>query len=144
MKNSYLSAAMALAATAFLTACSSTQTVEHEEHVEESPSTAPYVVIHHTVLFAFDSYEAPEKLDLLIEPHVDYLLKYPNRSVLLQGQTDLVGEDGYNYVLGQRRAMTVKEAFVNAGIPESQIRISSIASSNSKRRLEPRAVHIVY
>lgn len=143
MKKSLYSSAIILAAASLLSACSSSTTITTQEQLDREPAPA-YVAVHHTVLFEFDSYQAPEEIDLIIQPHVDYLMKHPERSILLQGQTDKVGHADYNYILGQRRAMTVKQAFLNAGIPESQLKLSSIASASSSRRAQPRAVHIVY
>jgi outer membrane protein OmpA-like peptidoglycan-associated protein len=150
IKTQYLLPLVALSALT-LSACSmfnsSSQSVSSSEATErsvaENTQAPPYIPVYHTVLFAFDSFEAPAGLNDLVSPHIQYLKQNPDRVVLLQGTTDEVGEPPYNYELGKHRAQTVKQAFVDAGISPERIRTTSIASAMSSRAT-PRAVHIVY
>jgi outer membrane protein OmpA-like peptidoglycan-associated protein len=45
-----------------------------------------------------------------------FLNEYPNRTVLIEGNTDSVGSDEYNQALSQRRADSVKSYLVGQGI----------------------------
>jgi outer membrane protein OmpA-like peptidoglycan-associated protein len=73
------------------------------------------------VLFDFDQATlrpgAANKLVLL----GDFLKKYPDRQLLIEGYTDSVGSDGYNLGLSQRRADTVREFLLANGVPESRM-----------------------
>jgi OOP family OmpA-OmpF porin len=51
----------------------------------------------------------------------DFLQKYPNRNVLIEGHTDSVGSDEYNLGLSQRRADSVKESLTAKGIGGERI-----------------------
>jgi len=51
----------------------------------------------------------------------EFLKKYPNRNVLIEGHTDSVGKDDYNLALSQKRADSVKAQLVGDGIEASRI-----------------------
>ena len=51
----------------------------------------------------------------------DFLQKYPNRNVLIEGHTDSVGSDEFNLTLSQKRADSVKETLTSRGIGEGRI-----------------------
>ena len=48
-----------------------------------------------------------------------------NRKVLLEGHCDSRGTANYNMMLGERRAKAVKQHLVKAGVPASQIEVTS-------------------
>lgn len=50
--------------------------------------------------------------------------------VMLDGHTDPRGTDSYNLELSQRRVTAVRDALVNAGVPEDRV---STAASGKKR-----------
>ncbi len=51
----------------------------------------------------------------------DFLNKYPQRKVLIEGHTDSVGSDSYNQALSERRADAVKKALVDMGIDGERV-----------------------
>lgn len=53
---------------------------------------------------------------------------YP--TIRLDGYTDLVGTDTYNYKLSVRRAETVKKALIAAGVPAEKVVVSGHGQSN--------------
>lgn len=59
------------------------------------------------------------------EPTLHVLLEmmqyYPERRILITGHTDDVGKDGYNWVLSQRRAISVKRWLFEHGIDPTRI-----------------------
>jgi outer membrane protein OmpA-like peptidoglycan-associated protein len=73
------------------------------------------------VLFDFDQATlrpgAANKLVML----GDFLKKYPDRQLLIEGYTDSVGSDGYNLGLSQRRAEAVRDFLVANGVPETRL-----------------------
>jgi len=51
----------------------------------------------------------------------DFLKKYPNRNVLIEGHTDSVGGDDYNLALSLHRADSVKEKLVADGVDPNRV-----------------------
>jgi outer membrane protein OmpA-like peptidoglycan-associated protein len=60
---------------------------------------------------------------------VVFLNKYPNRTVVVEGYTDSVGNDDYNQGLSERRAGAVKSYLIDQGI--SSIRLTSLGKGAS-------------
>lgn len=60
---------------------------------------------------------APENLNKLSA----FLVKYPNRSVIIEGHTDSVGSESANFQLSQRRADAVKTFLLNQGVAGNRI-----------------------
>jgi len=73
------------------------------------------------VLFAFDKANLSPEADRNVDKLADFLKKYPNRSVLIEGHTDSVGSDEYNLELSRKRAESVKEKLVTDGIDTARI-----------------------
>jgi outer membrane protein OmpA-like peptidoglycan-associated protein len=74
------------------------------------------------VLFDFDqaSLKANSR-DSNITTLANYLIKNPDRKVIVEGYTDSVGSAAYNQGLSERRANAVKNALVRAGVDPSRI-----------------------
>ena len=51
----------------------------------------------------------------------DFLNKYPQHKVLIEGYTDSIGSDSLNQKLSERRAMSVKTALIGMGISSERI-----------------------
>ena len=73
------------------------------------------------VLFAFAKADLSSKADRNVNKLADFLKKYPNRNVLIEGHTDNIGSDEYNLDLSQRRAESVKEKLVGDGVGPDRI-----------------------
>jgi len=56
-----------------------------------------------------------------VDKLVEFLKKYTNRNVLIEGHTDSVGSDEFNLTLSQKRADSLKEALTGKGIEERRI-----------------------
>ncbi len=73
------------------------------------------------VFFAYDSSDlAPEARDTLTR-QVEWLNRYPNLNITVEGHSDERGTREYNIALGDRRATTVKNFLVSQGIPASRL-----------------------
>jgi outer membrane protein OmpA-like peptidoglycan-associated protein len=96
------------------------------------------------------------KTDLLpgaqttIEKLASFLAEYPDKTVLVEGHTDNVGSDAYNQDLSERRALSVKNALMQAGVDGSRIDTMGLGesqpitdNSTSAGRLKNRRVEIV-
>ncbi len=71
--------------------------------------------------FAYDSFAlTPEAIQILNEK-VDYLKKYPNTRILVEGHCDERGTAEYNMALGERRAESAKSYLIRNGIRPDRI-----------------------
>src|SRR5947207_8551221 len=87
------------------------------------------------VFFAYDSAEVSSEGQQILKRQSDWLRRYGNVSVTIEGHCDERGTREYNLALGERRAQAVKNVLAAAGIPAS--RVSTI--SYGKER--PEAPH---
>ena len=73
------------------------------------------------VWFAYDkSVVTPEGRQIL-QKQADWLKKYPNVTVTVEGHCDERGTREYNLALGERRATAVKNVLVALGIPANRM-----------------------
>lgn len=57
-----------------------------------------------------------------LEQLAEFMRKYPDRHVMIEGHTDARGTDEYNHQLSERRAGSVRDALLARGIDASRIR----------------------
>ncbi|MFW6093419.1 MAG: OmpA family protein [Pseudomonadota bacterium] len=74
------------------------------------------------VVFDFDSAELNEGGRRTLARIADTLSEYPEGRILVEGYTDSVGDDEYNQSLSERRARSVRDAFIDQGIDPQRIR----------------------
>ena len=73
------------------------------------------------IFFAFDRSDiSPEAREILAR-QADWLRRYPNVSVTIEGHCDERGTREYNLALGERRAQAAKNVLVATGIPAARI-----------------------
>ncbi|MCU7872390.1 MAG: OmpA family protein [Candidatus Thiodiazotropha sp. (ex Lucinoma borealis)] len=79
-----------------------------------------------------------------------FLAEYPEKTVLVEGHTDNVGSDAFNQDLSERRALSVKNALMQADVDGSRIDTLGMGettpvtdNSTSAGRLKNRRVEIV-
>lgn len=87
-----------------------------------------------SVYFDYDKSVVREEYLPLVEAHAAFLLRNPDKGVLLEGNTDNRGSTEYNLALGQRRANAVRDIMSAGGVPESQLEALSYGEG------EPRAL----
>jgi outer membrane protein OmpA-like peptidoglycan-associated protein len=73
------------------------------------------------VLFATGKADLSPEAMRSVDKLVEFLQKYTNRNVLIEGHTDSVGSDEFNLTLSQRRADSLKEALTGKGVEEKRI-----------------------
>ena len=73
------------------------------------------------VLFATGKADLSPDAMRSVDKLIQFLQKYPNRKVLIEGHTDSVGSDEFNLTLSQKRADSVKDALTGQGIGEERI-----------------------
>ncbi|OZY60566.1 hypothetical protein CJF39_05095 [Pseudomonas lundensis] len=73
------------------------------------------------VLFDFDQASLKANSRDSVTTLANYLIKNPDRKVIVEGYTDSKGSAAYNQGLSERRANAVKNALVRAGVEPSRI-----------------------
>ena len=73
------------------------------------------------VLFDYNKADINEGGLRILTKLVEFLEKYPERNVLIEGHTDSTGSDIYNQTLSEKRAEAVKVALNHQGIHPSRI-----------------------
>jgi outer membrane protein OmpA-like peptidoglycan-associated protein len=73
------------------------------------------------VLFATGKADLSPEAMRSVDKLVEFLQKYTNRNVLIEGHTDSVGSDEFNLTLSQKRADSLKEALTGKGVEEKRI-----------------------
>lgn len=93
-----------------------------EAVVEEVVVVKEETIVINDLLFAFDS----AKLDPADKTKLDTVAsrlksEAPSARMTITGHTDSVGSDAYNQKLSERRAQSVADYLVGAGVPQSNI-----------------------
>jgi peptidoglycan-associated lipoprotein len=73
------------------------------------------------VFFAYDRSDISSEAQQILHRQSDWLRRYPNVSVTIEGHCDERGTREYNLALGERRAQAVKNVLVALGIPAARI-----------------------
>lgn len=77
------------------------------------------------VFFEYDQADISAEAQQILQRQAQWLKRYPNVSVTIEGHTDERGTREYNLALGERRAQAVKNVLVALGIPASRMQTIS-------------------
>ena len=103
------------------------------------------------VFFAFDRADISPEARQILARQADWLRRYPNVAVTIEGHCDERGTREYNLALGERRAQAAKNVLVASGIPASRIstisygkeRPAVVGSSEESYAQNRRAVTVI-
>lgn len=73
------------------------------------------------VHFAYDSYELDGPARAILDSQAQWLAKYPNTRITIEGHADERGTREYNLALGERRADAVKAYLAGKGFSSANI-----------------------
>jgi peptidoglycan-associated lipoprotein len=73
------------------------------------------------VFFGFDRSDITPEARRTLERQAEWLKRYPNVTVSVEGHADERGTREYNLALGERRATAVKNVLVALGIPANRV-----------------------
>ena len=156
---------IALAAAAFLSACSTTQNAKGPDTSDAAPkavsSVTPVVADHlnpnsliskeRSVYFDFDKFEVKSQFAPLVERQGKYLASKPDLAIRVEGNADERGGREYNLALGQKRAEAVVRALKVYGVKDKQAEPVSFGKEKPKAQghdeaawAENRRVDLVY
>lgn len=82
------------------------------------------------VLFPYDSYVLTPEARRLLKEKAEFLSRYPQTTVLIEGHCDERGTREYNLALGDRRAQAAKKYLLGLGITPERIRTISYGKEN--------------
>jgi peptidoglycan-associated lipoprotein len=120
-----------LAAVALLAACETAP--ETSNQAASTASTAPTTTVRpgsaedfranvgDRVFFAFDKSDISSEARRTLERQAEWLKRYPNVTVTVEGHCDERGTREYNLALGERRATAAKNALVALGVPANRV-----------------------
>ena len=74
-----------------------------------------------TVRFALDSYDIDSEARQILDTQAQWLQRYPNVRVTLEGHCDERGTREYNLALGDRRSNAAKNYLAARGVPAGRI-----------------------
>ena len=92
------------------------------------------IYLVHSVYFDFDQFGVKRSMKDAANENIvlakNHLSQDASAHIVLEGNCDNVGTDEYNFGLGLKRAKSVKDTLLNAGIPNENIIIKSLGESN--------------
>ena len=90
--------------------------------VSVNPLTDPNNILSkRSVYFDFEKYDIKPEYNPLISAHAEYLKNHPSANTILEGNADERGSREYNLALGQKRAVSVKNALSVLGVGDKQL-----------------------
>jgi peptidoglycan-associated lipoprotein len=85
-------------------------------------------VTSNTVLFGLDQYDIDPTARAILDNQVQWLVRYPNVRITIEGHCDERGTREYNLALGDRRANAAKNYLAARGIAAARITTISYGS----------------
>ncbi len=73
------------------------------------------------IFFAFDRSDISAEAQQILQRQAEWLRRYANVAVTIEGHCDERGTREYNLALGERRAQAAKNVLVALGIPASRV-----------------------
>jgi peptidoglycan-associated lipoprotein len=98
----------------------------------ESLTDPNSILSKRSVYFDFDRYDIRPEFRPLVEAHARFLVRHPERHIMIQGNTDERGSREYNLALGQKRADAVRRALTLLGARDSQIEAVSLGEEKPR------------
>ena len=83
------------------------------------------------IYFEYDKYSVDESDDKkIIKKYSEYMRKYQNATLRIEGHADERGSRAYNLALGEKRAETIKEIMLINGVSKNSIEVVSYGEEN--------------
>ena len=82
-------------------------------------------VTSNTINFGLDQYDIDPRAREILDSQSQWLSRYPNVAITLEGHADERGTREYNLALGARRAAAAKEFLASQGVPAGRMRTIS-------------------
>ena len=119
---STIKAIAAIAALMFMAACSSEQAAGPASTTVTPGSVADFKQnVGDRVYFDFDQSSVREDGRQTLSKQAEWLKKYTNYLITIEGKCDERGTREYNLALGERRANSVKQYLIAQGVPAQRV-----------------------
>ena len=82
------------------------------------------------VFFELDSWELTEEAKRILAVNAEFLKSNPTNGVTIEGHCDERGTRAYNYVLGEKRALRVRNYLTHLGVSAAQLTVMSYGKDN--------------
>ncbi len=93
---------------------------------EEPPPLSKLPTTLTDIFFDYNQYRIRQDAITVLEINAKVLLgRYPHKKVVIQGHCDERGTREYNLILGERRAMAVRNYLIDLGVPEKNMQVIS-------------------
>ena len=123
---------------------------QRKEAEQREFQAAKIKFMYEDVYFQKGSYRLPPEARVILKRKADFLKKYPDISVIIEGHTDEHGSRETNIAFGDRRAGEVKSSLIREGIERSRLTPVSYGKERpidtgktEKARAKNRRVHFV-
>lgn len=73
------------------------------------------------VFFGYDRYDVSPEAQQILRSQAEWMNRFPNVNLTIEGHCDERGTREYNLALGERRANSVKNFLTGLGVPASRI-----------------------
>ena len=93
------------------------------------------------VYFEYDKSAVKKSEQIKVAAVAEYLKSHPDALLTVEGNCDERGTEGYNLALGERRALAVREALLNLGVPAASV---STVSFGEARPADPAQTDAAY
>jgi len=153
-----------LAVSCFITACASKPKVVEPTlgaaAIAPAPAQAPAEIVNtprgpsltlNNVLFDFEQSNLRSEAKDTVSKAVAYLNANPERTALIEGHTDSIGDEQYNHGLSLQRSESVKNALISQGISTNRIKTAGLGetrpiaeNTNQDGRQSNRRVEIIF
>lgn len=77
------------------------------------------------VFYGYDRYDLSPEARATLDAQADWLIRYPNLNVTIEGHADERGTREYNLALGERRANSAKNYLIALGVDPRRVNIIS-------------------
>src|SRR3989339_1431439 len=77
------------------------------------------------VFFGYDRFDLTPEAQSVLSMQAEWMQKYPNVNITIEGHADERGTREYNLALGERRATSVKSYLLSQGVEASRIQTVS-------------------
>jgi outer membrane protein OmpA-like peptidoglycan-associated protein len=107
------------------------QLLEQFNRVLETRDTSRGLVVNMgDVLFATGKYNLRPEAQVVLAKLSGIILSHPGLNLAVEGFTDTVGSDDFNFKLSQQRADTVREYLVTQGLADSTVTATGFGKTN--------------
>ncbi len=87
------------------------------------------------VHFAFDRYDLSSRSREILARNAEFMLKFPEAKIQIEGHCDERGTNEYNLALGMRRATASRRYLLSLGVPPDRL---STISYGEELPIDPR------